>query len=115
MPRYDDTFVDRFLEPWNRHDVDGDQLSRLVRRIRVRRRRGLCNAHHSLHVSRVIKEDTVAVAHRLKMFLRERISHAAPRRAAIAHEVVKTVVSRFFFDQPVHDYSPERAEAAERR
>jgi len=22
MPRYDDTFVDRFLEPWNRHDVD---------------------------------------------------------------------------------------------
>ena len=23
MPRYDDTFVDRFLEPWNRHDVDG--------------------------------------------------------------------------------------------
>jgi hypothetical protein len=23
MPRYDDKFVDRFLEPWNRHDVDG--------------------------------------------------------------------------------------------
>ena len=23
MPRYDDTFVDRFLEPWIRHDVDG--------------------------------------------------------------------------------------------
>ena len=23
MPRYDDTFVDRFPEPWNRHDVDG--------------------------------------------------------------------------------------------
>jgi hypothetical protein len=23
MPRYDDTFVDRFLEPWNRHHVDG--------------------------------------------------------------------------------------------
>jgi ketosteroid isomerase-like protein len=23
MPRYDDTFVHRFLEPWNRHDVDG--------------------------------------------------------------------------------------------
>ncbi len=23
MPRYDDTFVDRFLEPWNKHDVDG--------------------------------------------------------------------------------------------
>ena len=23
MPRYDDTFVDRFLEPRNRHDVDG--------------------------------------------------------------------------------------------
>jgi hypothetical protein len=23
MPRYDDTFVDRFLGPWNRHDVDG--------------------------------------------------------------------------------------------
>jgi hypothetical protein len=23
MPRYDDTFVDRFLEPWNQHDVDG--------------------------------------------------------------------------------------------
>jgi ketosteroid isomerase-like protein len=23
MPRYDDTFVGRFLEPWNRHDVDG--------------------------------------------------------------------------------------------
>ena len=23
MARYDDTFVDRFLEPWNRHDVDG--------------------------------------------------------------------------------------------
>ena len=23
MSRYDDTFVDRFLEPWNRHDVDG--------------------------------------------------------------------------------------------
>ena len=23
MARYDDTFVHRFLEPWNRHDVDG--------------------------------------------------------------------------------------------
>ena len=23
MPPYDDTFVDRFLERWNRHDVDG--------------------------------------------------------------------------------------------
>jgi ketosteroid isomerase-like protein len=23
MARYDDSFVDRFLEPWNRHDVDG--------------------------------------------------------------------------------------------
>jgi ketosteroid isomerase-like protein len=23
MARYDDTFVGRFLEPWNRHDVDG--------------------------------------------------------------------------------------------
>ena len=23
MLRYDDTFVDRFLEPWNPHDVDG--------------------------------------------------------------------------------------------
>lgn len=23
MARYDDAFVDRFLEPWNRHDVDG--------------------------------------------------------------------------------------------
>ena len=23
MPRYDDKFVDRSLEPWNRHDVDG--------------------------------------------------------------------------------------------
>ena len=23
MPRYDDAFVDRFLEPWNRLDVDG--------------------------------------------------------------------------------------------
>src|SRR5262245_49576141 len=23
MSRYDDTFVDRFLEPWNRNDVDG--------------------------------------------------------------------------------------------
>ena len=23
MPRYDDTFVDRFLDPWNLHDVDG--------------------------------------------------------------------------------------------
>ena len=23
MPRNDETFVDRFLEPWNRHDVDG--------------------------------------------------------------------------------------------
>jgi len=23
MPRYDDKFVDRFLEPWNRQDVDG--------------------------------------------------------------------------------------------
>jgi ketosteroid isomerase-like protein len=23
MSRYDDTFVDRFLKPWNRHDVDG--------------------------------------------------------------------------------------------
>jgi ketosteroid isomerase-like protein len=23
MARYDDTFVDRFLGPWNRHDVDG--------------------------------------------------------------------------------------------
>ena len=23
MARYDDTFVDRFLEPWDRHDVDG--------------------------------------------------------------------------------------------
>ncbi len=23
MPRYDDAFVDRFPEPWNRHDVDG--------------------------------------------------------------------------------------------
>jgi hypothetical protein len=23
MARYDDTFVDRFLEPWNRDDVDG--------------------------------------------------------------------------------------------
>ena len=23
MPRYDDAFVDRFLEPWNQHDVDG--------------------------------------------------------------------------------------------
>jgi hypothetical protein len=22
MPRYDDKFVDRFLEPWNRHDVE---------------------------------------------------------------------------------------------
>ena len=23
MPPYDDKFVDRFLEPWNQHDVDG--------------------------------------------------------------------------------------------
>jgi hypothetical protein len=23
MARYDDTFVDRFLESWNRHDGDG--------------------------------------------------------------------------------------------
>jgi ketosteroid isomerase-like protein len=23
MPPYDDTFVDRFLVPWNQHDVDG--------------------------------------------------------------------------------------------
>jgi hypothetical protein len=23
MARYDDAVVDRFLEPWNRHDVDG--------------------------------------------------------------------------------------------
>ena len=23
MPPYDDTFVDRFPEPWNQHDVDG--------------------------------------------------------------------------------------------
>ena len=23
MARYDDAFVDRLLEPWNRHDVDG--------------------------------------------------------------------------------------------
>jgi hypothetical protein len=23
MARYDDTCVDRFLEPWNRHNVDG--------------------------------------------------------------------------------------------
>src|ERR1700730_4106875 len=23
MPPYDDTFVDRFLEPWNQYDVDG--------------------------------------------------------------------------------------------
>ena len=23
MTPYDDTFVDRFREPWNRHDVDG--------------------------------------------------------------------------------------------
>ena len=23
MARYDDTFVGRFPEPWNRHDVDG--------------------------------------------------------------------------------------------
>jgi len=23
MAPYDDTFVDRVLEPWNRHDVDG--------------------------------------------------------------------------------------------
>jgi hypothetical protein len=23
MARYDDTFVDRFLKPWDRHDVDG--------------------------------------------------------------------------------------------
>jgi hypothetical protein len=23
MPRYDEAFVDRFLAPWNRHDVDG--------------------------------------------------------------------------------------------
>lgn len=23
MPRYDDAFVDRFREPYNRHDVDG--------------------------------------------------------------------------------------------
>ena len=23
MPRYDETFVERFLEPWNLHDVDG--------------------------------------------------------------------------------------------
>jgi hypothetical protein len=23
MARYDKTFVDRLLEPWNRHDVDG--------------------------------------------------------------------------------------------
>jgi hypothetical protein len=22
MPPYDDTFVDRFLEPWNQHDVN---------------------------------------------------------------------------------------------
>ena len=29
MSRYDDTFVDRFLEPWNRHDVDGALMLRL--------------------------------------------------------------------------------------
>ena len=23
MAHYDEAFVDRFLEPWNRHDVDG--------------------------------------------------------------------------------------------
>jgi ketosteroid isomerase-like protein len=23
MPRCDEAFVDRFLAPWNRHDVDG--------------------------------------------------------------------------------------------
>jgi len=26
MPRHDEAFVDRFLAPWNRHDVDGARL-----------------------------------------------------------------------------------------
>jgi hypothetical protein len=30
MASYDDTFVDRFLEPWNRHDVDGALAKRVL-------------------------------------------------------------------------------------
>jgi hypothetical protein len=35
MARYDDTFVDRFLEPWNRHDVDGALASKAAIRVAV--------------------------------------------------------------------------------
>ena len=34
MPPYDDTFVDRFLEPWNQHDVGG-ALALMTRRLRL--------------------------------------------------------------------------------
>ena len=41
MPRYDNTFVDRFLEPWNRHDVDGALALTLSSRcLRVRETAG---------------------------------------------------------------------------
>jgi len=37
------------------------------------------------------------------MFLRERISHSGPRRAALAYKIVKAVVRWLFFDQPIHN------------
>ena len=46
MARYDDTFVDRFLEPWNRHDVDG---ALALMTDRARRQRQLIGG--SLHLS----------------------------------------------------------------
>jgi len=55
-----------------------------------------------LDVSRCIKKDPIAFVHRTNVFLSKRISHTRPGGAAIAHEVVKAVVSGFFFDQPIH-------------
>ena len=69
---------------------------------RVRRRCGFGDAHDGFHVSGVIKENAIAFAHGSKMFLCDRITHAGPSGAAIAQEVVKAIVCRFFFDQPVH-------------
>ena len=88
----------RVLQFLHRLHVDRVELSGLVVRIRVRRAGGLRDAHHRLHVTRVIEEDAVALLDRAQVFLRERISDARPRRLAVTREVVVAVVGRLFLE-----------------
>src|ERR1041385_656065 len=71
-------------------------------------RRSFGNADHSLHISSVVKEDAIALTHRLKVLLCQGVSHSRPRGAAIAEEIIKAVVSRLFLNQPIHNGSLKR-------